>query len=88
MEIMDLVSVKTHSGCAVVSIMHDLNLAASYCDRVLLMKNGSVRYEGKPTEVYRPEVLQEVFGIDVYIDTDERGVPFVLPRRSRKVAGL
>jgi iron complex transport system ATP-binding protein len=87
-EIMDLVSSKIRSGCAVVAVMHDLNLAAGYCDRVLLMKNGSVRYEGTPTEVYRPEVFQEIFGIEIYIDIDERGVPFVLPRRSRKVAGL
>jgi iron complex transport system ATP-binding protein len=82
-EIMDLVRDKARGGTAVVAVMHDLNLAAGYCDRVLLLKNGRVRYDGTPSEVYRPEVLREIFGVDVYLGSDTRGLPFVLPRRPK-----
>lgn len=64
-EIMDLVSSKKLTGCAVVSIMHDLNLAAGYCDRILLMKHGSVRYEGSPTEVYEV-CTQQAFRVHIF----------------------
>ena len=79
-EIMDLVCERADDERTVVAVMHDLNLAASYCDRVVLMKDGVVRYEGAPREVYRPEVIRDIFGVDLYLSEDEDGVPFVLPR--------
>ncbi len=87
-EIMDLVRDKARSGCAVSAVMHDLNLAAGYCDRVLFLKAGQVRYQGTPAEVYRPETLHEIFGIEVYLDSDAAGVPFVLPCHPRKTEAL
>ncbi len=79
-EIMDLVRGQTETGKTVVAVMHDLNLAARYCNRVFLMKNGSVRFSGPPSDIYRREIIQEIYEIDAFISTDDDGIPFVLPK--------
>jgi iron complex transport system ATP-binding protein len=82
-EIMELVCTFAEEGGTVVAVMHDLNLAAKFCDRVVLMKEGKVRYEGPPADVYRRDVISDIYGIDSYISRDDEGNPFVLPRRKK-----
>src|SRR5439155_951989 len=48
-------------GIAVVSVLHDLNLAALYCDRLVLLAGGRVACEGSPAEVLTPAVLGAVY---------------------------
>ena len=43
--------------------LHDLNLAAAYCDRVIVLSHGSVAATGTPGEVLTPGLLREVFGV-------------------------
>lgn len=47
----------------VVAITHDINLAAQYCDRVLLLSEGARYHQGTAEEVLDPERIQEVFGV-------------------------
>jgi len=49
-------------GRAVLCVSHDLNLAAAFADRMILLSNGGIRAAGVPHEVMREEILQEVFG--------------------------
>lgn len=49
----------------VLCITHDLNLAGQYCDRVLLMNQGTVVADGKPAEVLVESVIESVYGIQV-----------------------
>ncbi|QGU05628.1 ABC transporter ATP-binding protein [Corynebacterium comes] len=57
------------TSCAVV--LHDLNLAARYCDHVLVLESGRVVAQGAPTDVLIPEILEPVYGIQVHrIDVD------------------
>ncbi len=68
-------------GGAVLVILHDLNLAARYCDRLLLLANGCARLSGTPEQVLRAEPLRAVFGLDVLIQRHpERGHPLVIAR--------
>ncbi|MCL7461991.1 heme ABC transporter ATP-binding protein [Pseudomonas sp. NW5] len=68
-------------GVAVLVILHDLNLAARYCDRLLLLAGGRVQALGTVAEVLRAEVLQAVFGLQVLIQPHpERGHPVVIAR--------
>lgn len=68
-------------GAAVLLIVHDLNLAARYCDRLLLLEAGATRAVGTPEEVLRPGPLKAVFGLDVLIQSHpERGHPLVIAR--------
>ena len=46
----------------IVAVLHDLNLALSYADRVLILKDGEKVWEG-PSKELRPEVLEGVYGI-------------------------
>src|SRR3712207_1878291 len=53
----------------VIAALHDLNLAAMYCDKIYIMKNGNIVSYGKPEEVITKEMLRDVFEVDgdVYI---------------------
>lgn len=55
----------TQCGLAVVSVFHDINLAALYCDELLLMEKGRVKAFGKPHEVVVESVIEEVYGARV-----------------------
>ena len=69
------------SGAAVLVILHDLNLAARYCDRLLLLEQGRAHALGTPAEVLRAEPLQAVFGLEVLVQTHpERGHPLIIAR--------
>ena len=63
-------------------ITHDLNLAAQYADRILLMRDGKVLRLGKPDEVLTPQLLNEVFEVEVLVDAHPiSGAPRVTPIR-------
>ena len=62
---------------AIVAI-HDLNLAARYCDELLVMKAGQRVTQGAPTEVLTPDLLDEVYGIRAKILSDSV-VPVICP---------
>ncbi|HZI62501.1 MAG TPA: ABC transporter ATP-binding protein [Pyrinomonadaceae bacterium] len=63
-------------------VTHDLNLAAQFADRILLMRDGKVVRLGKPEEVLTPQLLNEVFGVEVLVDAHPiSGAPRVTPIR-------
>ncbi len=53
----------------VVLVSHDLNVASQYCDRVLMLKEGTLCRIGPPEETIRLDVLRMVYGCDVVVDT-------------------
>lgn len=70
-------------GLAVVLVSHDLNMASQYCDRIMLMENGSLFQIGTPDAVITPEALSAVYRCDVLVDRHPiSGLPRVtLPGR-------
>lgn len=54
------------SKAAVVVSLHDLNLAARYCDRLVLLHGGEVVARGTPEEVLKPGLIGEVYGLRVH----------------------
>jgi len=68
-------------GAAVLVILHDLNLAARYCDRILLLENGRPLALDTPEQVLQPDTLQAVFGLEVLVQPHpERGHPLIIAR--------
>jgi len=66
--ILDLISsLCREKNLAVLIVMHDLNMAAQYCSRLLLMDHGCIRAEGTPREVITSSNIKEVYGTDSYI---------------------
>lgn len=61
-------------GRAILVSLHDLTLAARWCDRIVMLKDGSVAAEGKPEETMTAETLRAVFGITAWIDRDDCGL--------------
>jgi iron complex transport system ATP-binding protein len=54
----------------VVAAIHDLGLAARFCDRLVMMKGGRIVADGQPEDVLTPERIAEVFEIDGQIYRD------------------
>ncbi|HVO31249.1 MAG TPA: ABC transporter ATP-binding protein [bacterium] len=67
-------------GLTVLVVTHDLNMAAEYCDRVLLLANGRVVSQGTPAEVFTAERIGEVYRCRVAVDGNPAtGAPRVTP---------
>lgn len=67
-------------GAASLVVTHDINLAAQFADQVLLMKSARLITSGKPAEVLTPEILKEVFEVEVLVDAHPiSGAPRVTP---------
>jgi len=67
-------------GTSALVVTHDLNLAAEFSDSILLMKDGSCIAFGRPNEVLTPEILRNVFAVDVLVDSHPiSGAPRITP---------
>jgi iron complex transport system ATP-binding protein len=77
-DVMALLRREADAGALVVAVLHDLTLAARYCDRLLLMENGRLVADGAPMAVLTVERLHSVYGIRALID-DSAAAPVVVP---------
>ena len=79
--VLDLVAgVRRQRGLTVVAVFHDLNLAALYSDRVLVLTAGAVLAAGTPREVLRPDVLDRAYGPCLrFVTHPDHDLPQVLP---------
>jgi iron complex transport system ATP-binding protein len=50
-------------GLTTIAALHDLNLAAAYCDQLFVLDRGSVRAQGTPSEVLTAELVEEIYGV-------------------------
>lgn len=71
LEICELLQRLRDKQCrSIIVTLHDINLAALYCDRLLLLQEGTVVSQGTPQEVITSENLAGVYGVRVSVDTD------------------
>jgi iron complex transport system ATP-binding protein len=67
-------------GAAVLAALHDLNLAAEFCDRILLLTEGRIIADGPPEVALTPELLRQAYGSEVsVVRNPASGRPLVLP---------
>ncbi|MBE1441560.1 ABC transporter ATP-binding protein [Paenibacillus sp. OAS669] len=67
------------SGLTVIAVLHELNLAAQYCGRLLLLQNGRIAGIGEPEEVLRSELLERVYRTQpIVLKHPVTGVPQIL----------
>ena len=64
-------------GKTVVLVVHDINFAAAYADRIIAMTDGTIRYVGSPAEIMTSDVLSEVFATPVTV-VDGPGHPLAV----------
>ncbi|TXS04585.1 ABC transporter ATP-binding protein [Streptomyces sp. col6] len=79
-DVLDLVDDLHESGCTVVMVLHDLNLATRYSDNLVVMREGSVLAQGHPRDVITAELLDEAFGLRAMVIDDPVGDrPLIVP---------
>jgi iron complex transport system ATP-binding protein len=88
-QLMQIVRELAAEGRAVLMILHDLNLAAAYADRILIMRGGAVFAEGAPAEVLTEGILEAAFELPVKViphPAPPRGAacPLVIPLGGRR----
>ncbi len=83
-EVLDLIATFAREAHGtVVVVLHDLNLAATYCDRIMLLQEGRVVADGTPDEVLVPDRLEPVYEVAVRrIDLDDGFQLAFRPQRS------
>jgi iron complex transport system ATP-binding protein len=72
-------SLAAEHGIAVLMASHDLNLAGTLADRIILLHQGSVAQEGPPAEVLQPALLSRVYQTPIERTTRRDGTPIVYP---------
>jgi iron complex transport system ATP-binding protein len=73
-------------GLTVLTVSHDLNLAARFVSRLLLLHHGRLRADGTPLQVLRPDRIREVYETEADVTLDpSTGAPLVLPRAAAAV---
>lgn len=77
-EVMELMRREADEGGLVIAVLHDLTLAARYCDRLILIDNGRLVADGNPLDVLTADRLERVYGIRAYVGADQ-DVPMIVP---------
>jgi iron complex transport system ATP-binding protein len=79
LEVLDLIRyLNKEHGLTVVMVLHDLNQAARYAGRVVVLKQGDIYADGTPQEVLTSETLREVFGVQAQVLAGPEGVDLVI----------
>ena len=72
LEVLDLVrDLAKREDLTVIMVSHDLDLAARYCDRLIMLSKGEIKAAGEVDNVLTPDNLDEVFKIKAYVKFDE-----------------
>lgn len=81
-EVLELLASLRHDhGKTVLLVLHDLEQAAAYSDKIVALKDGSIAAVGAPHEVVTEEFVAEVFGLACRVIHDpDTGSPLILPR--------
>ena len=65
LEVLDIVK---NLKCTTLCALHDLNLAAQYCDRIYILMDGRIIKEGTPEEVITEDMIMQVYGVRASVD--------------------
>lgn len=84
--VLDVLRREAHNGTIVITVMHDLTLAARFADQIILLKEGKIFQCGNPQEVLTPFSLSACFGIEAELVTNEGIVSILVKGPSRNVA--
>jgi iron complex transport system ATP-binding protein len=69
-EIMDILkTLNKNNQLTIIMVSHDINLAAQYCSRIMLMKQGTIIADGEPAQIMRAETMNILYGEGVTVVT-------------------
>ncbi|MBC7293702.1 MAG: ATP-binding cassette domain-containing protein, partial [Thermoleophilia bacterium] len=82
LEVMQLLARLHKDGKTIIVVLHDLNMAAQYCDELLLLDQGHLVARGAPAEILDPTLILEVFRVRVAVHQQGQR-PYVTPLWTR-----
>ncbi len=83
-EIMNILDDLNKDGLTVITILHDLNISAEYCSRIILMDKGRIVRDGEPSSVMDYNIIEEVYDARVVIkENPYSGKPFLILYRDK-----
>jgi iron complex transport system ATP-binding protein len=86
MAIMDLLQdMNQNLGLSVIAVLHDLNLASEYCDRVMMLNGGKIHKIGKPHDVFTYQIIEDIYKTVVVVKENpitKRPYVFPIPKKS------
>lgn len=68
---------------SVVAVLHDLNLAALFCNKILFLKEGEIRYQGSVKQLFTKEILKEIYNLDCEIINSNQ-TPYVFALKEKR----
>jgi len=71
LHIMELLQAHARAGGAIIAALHDLNLAARFCSKLVLLHHGKILAEGEPYKVLTAENIARVYGVSAQVDNSE-----------------
>ncbi|MGD6851766.1 MAG: ABC transporter ATP-binding protein [Candidatus Bathyarchaeia archaeon] len=85
LELFELIKMITKENkMTTVVALHDLNLAARYADKIVLMNLGKIEATGKPESVITVDMIRNIYGVNARVMTDDEGIPQVIPIKSAR----
>jgi len=75
---LQLLRIVKRLDCTVISAIHDLNIAAMFCDRIYVLKKGEIVTGGTPEEVFTKELIRDIYQVDADIVHDTNGHMHIL----------
>ena len=86
-ELMEILKNLVSEGIVVISVLHDINLATQYCDKILLIKNGKIHSFGIVSETITQQNIREVFDIDVVVGKNlYTNTIYITPLRAKQLS--
>lgn len=70
--LLEQVKKRQQNGTTIIAVLHDLNLAARYSDRILVLHNGTIAALGTPEEIFTEELIEDVFKVPLEILRDPK----------------
>lgn len=77
-DVMELLAARGRAGALVVVVLHDLSIAARYCDRLVLLDRGRIHADGAPADILTDATLSTVYGVRAWRSV-EAGAPLLVP---------
>lgn len=62
-----------------VIVLHDVNMAARFCDHIVALKRGRLAMQGSPAELIHPDALHAIYGLPMQVLTKDDGTPVAVP---------
>ncbi|MFV0409387.1 MAG: ABC transporter ATP-binding protein [Paracoccus sp. (in: a-proteobacteria)] len=79
-EVLSLVRRMCHAqGRSAVIVLHEVNMAARFCDHVVALKGGRLAMQGSPVDLMRPQALQAIYGLPMEVLSRPDGSPVAIP---------